>query len=349
MTNIDSMIDTRHLRWDELSDEVDKLGVGWLFRGQRDAAWALVTSLEFHTPSTRTRSSAEAELLGNFRRRAHNYLPPHQMPLETGEWLAMMQHFGAPTRLLDVTASPYVAIYFAVEDAIEPGGECAVWAVNRFACATRAGTAVLNLHPEVRAPLEADIAAGRYGPDRTLPPEAVVGYMQEVALADNWLNIRVRTVVPFRPDRLSDRLSIQQGEFLIPRDVDATFMENLLSPTFVGNLPGVIKFVISNRERPRILEQLRSMNISRASLFPGLEGFAQSYRQSLIAESPEEKRSRQLRRGILRETSGGALSLLGALVRDALETSTPPKEGDEVSGEPSPENLHAETKPDKEQ
>jgi hypothetical protein len=43
------------------------------------------------------------------------------------EWLALMQHHGAPTRLLDFTWSPYVAAFFALERATE---DAAVWAIN---------------------------------------------------------------------------------------------------------------------------------------------------------------------------------------------------------------------------
>src|SRR5262249_16050597 len=43
------------------------------------------------------------------------------------QWLALMQHHGAPTRLIDFTWSPYVAAFFALERTLDDG---VVWAMN---------------------------------------------------------------------------------------------------------------------------------------------------------------------------------------------------------------------------
>ena len=53
-----------------------------------------------------------------------------------------------------------------------------------------------------------------------------------------------------------------------------------------------------------ILERLRLMNITRATLFPGLEGFAQSFQQLLVKETPEQQRAR-LGHRVLKEFLGG--------------------------------------------
>jgi hypothetical protein len=319
-----NMVETRNLSWDALADAVDQLGVDWLFRGQRDAKWDLVTSLERHTPPGLTRSDAEARLLADFRARAHNYVPPHQLPQGTGEWLALMQHFGAPTRLLDMTQSPYVAIYFAVEEAVEDAGKCAVWAVHRSLCIKRAGDVVLAV-PGARTALENRLASGELQDFADFDLTLLAGWLATVAPADVWLTEHRRMIVPFVPKRLTERLSIQQGMFLVPRDVEASFMENLRTPPANQEsvLPYAIKFVISNRERPRILEQLRLMNITRASLFPGLDGFAQSFRQTLIEESLEDKQSRVLKKRFFEVLSGMPSERMPAL---EMVSDPPPEE-----------------------
>jgi hypothetical protein len=51
---------------------------------------------------------------------------------DAAAWLGLIQHYGGPTRLLDVTGSLYVAFFFA----FEPAGDYdrAVWAVDQLWC-----------------------------------------------------------------------------------------------------------------------------------------------------------------------------------------------------------------------
>ena len=100
-----------------------ELDGSWGFRGQRESEWTLQTSFDreirvFHDRGhyPLDRQTEENELLFRFQQQVHNYV--HHLPSvdDRAGWLALMQHYGVPTRLMDWTQSPYVALYFAVEE-----------------------------------------------------------------------------------------------------------------------------------------------------------------------------------------------------------------------------------------
>src|SRR5436190_21822744 len=93
--------------WKELRDVLEDLAsAGWAFRGQADATWPLESSLTRYLStfggSPDKWVARERKILKTFERKAHLLLSRTPAPLETLEWLALMQHDGAPTRLLDV-------------------------------------------------------------------------------------------------------------------------------------------------------------------------------------------------------------------------------------------------------
>jgi hypothetical protein len=100
-------------------------------------------------------------------------------------------------------------------------------------------------------------------------------------------------VLPIEPQRLSERLSVQRGTFLCAGNVERPFMENLTAMNAWER--NVRKFTLSFEHRGLALEKLRSMNITRASLFPGLDGFAQSFRNYFACETPEQRQQRLAR------------------------------------------------------
>ena len=121
--------------WQQLVDFSEKRFVSagqWIFRGQGNKQWSLQSSLDreierFDIPRQDT-SKLEHGLLRKFRRQCHHYITDLPKKQDHLEWMALMQHHGAPTRLLDWSYSFFAALFFAIEAPANCG--CAVWAIN---------------------------------------------------------------------------------------------------------------------------------------------------------------------------------------------------------------------------
>ncbi len=118
---------------DAFLEAVSPLSSGWCFRGHKDASWGLETTLERVFPKGRwdpeVASTCERASLEWFRSRMPHYVSKDVLPDSRLAWLATMQHHGVPTRLLDVTFSPLVALFFALPAPSQPV-DFSVWAIN---------------------------------------------------------------------------------------------------------------------------------------------------------------------------------------------------------------------------
>lgn len=112
----------------------------WIYRGQSDFDWELESSLnrsfneaQYIHESGKSRSKTlnrlehERVMIDKFKCHAHLYLSHLPKETDTLSWLSLMQHHGAPTRLLDFTFSPYIALFFALETG---KGDMAVYCIN---------------------------------------------------------------------------------------------------------------------------------------------------------------------------------------------------------------------------
>lgn len=266
------MITTEHVQgWDEFVTCVNDLRDGsvdrWIFRGQANSGWTLKTSLDLAVdrfPShLADRQSAERFLLREFRRHFHRYSPhlPHED--DTLEWLSLLQHHGAPTRLLDWTFSEYVALYFAVQSAPvtseEQASKCAVWAVNQTKC-----WEMLKEHLRRDKRRKIDVN----DKDRNVTNWILTKFAKPMVCALN-------------PFLLNTRLTIQQGTFLIPTDLTRSFQANF--DESIGRKPWWRKIEIECTEGFLItaLTNLHRMNVTEVNLFPGIDGLARSLRNVL--------------------------------------------------------------------
>ena len=88
------------------------------------------------------------------------------------------------------------------------------------------------------------------------------------------------------PFRINERLTIQQGTFLCQGNISIPFEDNLAAlqrnDLEAKNNLIALELELKPHERIRFLEMLFRMNMTRANLYPGLQGFAESLSMRLI-------------------------------------------------------------------
>ncbi|MGZ8215633.1 MAG: FRG domain-containing protein [Methylosarcina sp.] len=250
------MIEIQISNWQTFVSTTSNTGYrSWAFRGHADAKWPILSTLSRAFCNARINreawTSQEARAIRIFQRKAHLFLtdiPPHD---DIFHWLSIMQHHGAPTRLVDFTWSPFVAAFFALQHAMS---DSAVFAV----CPPMLLKSYDTFAPptKLRTRVEFDFrGTGNY--ERYFLP--------------NVNNI----VFQGEPYVMNQRLIAQEGTFLVPGVLDRPLEQ--LATSIPGCDDAVVKFVLhTDSIRGEAMESLYSMNITNATLFPGLDGMARS-------------------------------------------------------------------------
>lgn len=237
--------------WRQFQDvAADPAYRGWAFRGQPNADLPLYTALARHLLYAGVHRDAwpgqEERILRVFHRKAHlflDHIPPDD---DSFQWLGLMQHHGAPTRLLDLTWSPFVAAFFALE---RGKGHSAVWAFNAA---------------EINRP-------GRAGGDEPTPADVWAAGSYE----RDFLPGTSPVVVIGEPRVMNRRLTAQAGTFLIPGVIDRPVDHVLAGYHDPDGLQ--VKFEFDTETvRAEAMRALYGMNITAATLFPDLDGLARS-------------------------------------------------------------------------
>ena len=238
---------------------IAKVGKGfpaYLCRGQSDSSWDLKPSIVRLLPTMCSRTEAlEIEKRGmeNFMAQAHLHLPSSWLPQKfpkpaLADWWAVMQHYSAPTRLLDWTNSLYVAAYFTVYNHWDRDGALYIVQGGRL--------------------IKAMVT--RYGYDDKTT------FQNEEFLSDNPKSI----LLGWTPKLHMDRIVAQQGIFTISLDVLAdhgAMIDEILAPTMIDSSEVIYqKLLVPAHLKHEFMLHLRYMNIAAHSLFPGADGLGRS-------------------------------------------------------------------------
>ena len=246
--------------WRELLNRYEEFKVGqWCFRGDIQSASTLKTSLERAAVERWERDWSELPiieegLIRRFRREAHLYLSSEPADGDRIGWLSLMRHHGAPTRLLDWSFSFFVAVHFAIERA-GPNHPTSVFAMDLS---------------KVRAAVDGfDHLRPFLAQDPNAKGEGTVA-----AIIDH--SPRYPLIFPLNPWRMNRRLILQQSIFLVPGDITASFMDNLRAVGDPTDLLVELRLSDTRAFLEEATRELLAMNMSSATLFPGLDGFAKN-------------------------------------------------------------------------
>jgi hypothetical protein len=227
----------------------------WAFRGQANSEWSIDSTLSRCFTNFGVHKEAwefqEERILRIFKRKAHlflNHIPPDE---DDFQWLALMQHHGTPTRLIDFTWSPYVAAFFALEKATT---KAAIWAV---------------FPPNINYSKKQKIRGGKVidAPSRWI---GNTGNYKKYFLPNS-----SAFAVIGEPEIMNQRLIAHSGTFVVPGKIDEPLESILLDFHCDGDL--IIKIELDTQSlRKEAMRDLYYSNITQATLFPDIDGMARS-------------------------------------------------------------------------
>ena len=240
--------------WNELQTELftdswnEKLGrfrSRYAFRGLSDSNYKLESRLARHGGDFR---KLEKHLLRNFKKYAHRSVVEKD---SIWNWLSVAQHYGLPTRLLDWTYSPFVAMHFATADIDAFNVDGVIWAVNYVK--------THNILPEkLSRKLEEEGA-------NVFTVEMLFESIKSLTELENLSSDPF--ILFFEPPSIDDRIVNQFAFFSMSSDSKV-----VLNSWLEDKMDFWRKIVIPAELKCEIRDKLDQANITERVLFPGLDG-----------------------------------------------------------------------------
>lgn len=208
----------------------------------------------------------------------------------TFQMLVKMQHYSLPTRLLDITANPLIALYFACSEGKSKleGGEVVVFKIPKREIRYHDSDTVSVLANISRRP--EDFKVLKISDEEKFNNSKQMKYLlHEIKKEKPYFEPKIKrehleSVVCVKPKLDNPRIIKQDGAFLLfgvnrTKSVPASINQNYLYSEK--------RIIIKHLEKPKILEQLRTLGITKGSIYPEIDRVAEYYRDIYATEEKE--------------------------------------------------------------
>ncbi len=232
---------------DSWNPDIRRIRSRYAFRGLSDAAYRLETTLIRLQGAYK---ALEHHLLRNFKKYAYRN---GGMPDAVWYWLSVAQHYGLPTRLLDWTYSPFIAMHFATANIEKFHLDGAIWAVNYVKAH--------ELLPErLRSELQKE-GANVFTVEMLSKSVTSLEALTDLS--------KVPYTLFFEPPSMDDRI-VNQFAFFSLMNTSCSVLDDWLNKH-----PDLWrKIIIPAALKWEIRDKLDQANITERVLFPGLDGLS---------------------------------------------------------------------------
>lgn len=241
------------------------LGNRLFWRGHADESWKI--QAEVFRPKQDGNNYNELSLINNFRAEAESRYSKCPQFDDLAGWLILARHYGLPTRLLDWTKNPLVAIYFAVYEKYNNKAD------DKDGCLWSLNLELLNSYMISNFKKEEKNLQGLVALDNNIIKELIIGafgYKIEKNLPK---------VLACGTRHMDARVLAQQGSFTI--HLDDTDLAEIDKTFYDGSAPRrwKRKFIIPHAVKKCILFELYGLGIRKSTLFPDLGALAEDLKR----------------------------------------------------------------------